>query len=81
LAATRRSSGQEASRHASYPTVKLEAYELGERAHSGEAGNKCVLLAEDEDIPDPIGQPEETYNSCAEMIEEAVKKRVDELVI
>jgi len=50
-------------------------------ALSGEAANKCVLLAEDEDIPDPIGQPEETYKSCAEMIEEAVKKRVDELVI
>ena len=36
---------------------------------------------EDKDIPDPIGQPQEVYNSCAEMIEEAVKKRVNELVI
>jgi len=45
-----------------------------------EAANKCVLLA-NEDIPDPIGQPQEVYNNCAGLIEEAVKKRVSELVI
>ncbi|MEE9370466.1 MAG: Sua5/YciO/YrdC/YwlC family protein, partial [Sedimentisphaerales bacterium] len=50
-------------------------------AISLEAADKCVLLTEDKDIPDPIGQPQEVYDRCAEMIEEAVKKRVNELVI
>ena len=50
-------------------------------ALSPEAANKCVLLAENKEIPDPIGQPQQVYNSCAELIEEAVKKRIGELVI
>ena len=50
-------------------------------ALSPEAVNKCVLLAENEDIADPIGQPQQVYNDCAELIEEAVKKRVSEFVI
>ncbi len=50
-------------------------------ALSPEAVNKCVLLAEDRDIPDPIGQPQQVYNYCAELIEKAVKKRISELVI
>ncbi len=43
--------------------------------------NKCMLLAENEEIPDPIGQPQEFYNNCAEMIEKAVKKRISELIL
>ena len=43
--------------------------------------NRCVLLAENEDIPDPIGQPQQVYNNCAEQIEKAVKKRIGEFVI
>jgi tRNA threonylcarbamoyl adenosine modification protein (Sua5/YciO/YrdC/YwlC family) len=50
-------------------------------ALSPEAANKCVLLAEDRDIADPIGQPQQVYNSCAELIEKAVKKRIDGLAI
>ena len=50
-------------------------------ALGGEAGNMCVLLAGTEEIPDHIGQPQQVYNSCAEMIEKAVKKRIGELVI
>ncbi len=46
-----------------------------------EAENKCMLLAENQDIPDPIGQPQELFNNCAELIETAVKKRINELVI
>jgi len=46
-----------------------------------EAENKCMLLAENQDIPDPIGQPQEFFNNCAELIETAVRKRVNELVI
>lgn len=43
--------------------------------------DKCRLLAENEQIADPIGQSQEFFNNCAELIEKAVKKRVDELVI
>jgi protein-tyrosine phosphatase len=50
-------------------------------ALSAEAANKCSLLIENQDIPDPIGQPQEFYNDCAGLIEKAVKKRVGELVI
>ena len=46
-----------------------------------EAENKCMLLAENQDIPDPIGQPQEFFNNCAELIETAVQKRINELVI
>jgi len=59
-----------------------------ERMHQGtvaalspEATDRCVLLAENKDIPDPIGQPQDLFNNCAELIEKAVKKRIDELVI
>ena len=48
-------------------------------ALSPEAANKCVLLVENKDIPDPIGQPQQVYNDCAEMIEKAVKKRLEDL--
>ena len=50
-------------------------------ALSAEAANKCSLLIENQDIPDPIGQPQQVYNDCAGLIEKAVKKRVGELVI
>ncbi len=46
-----------------------------------QAADKCVLLAENQNIPDPIGQPQQVYDNCAEMIEKAVKKRISELVI
>jgi len=50
-------------------------------ALNAEAANKCSLLAENEEIADPIGQPQQVYNDCAEVIEKAVKKRIGELVI
>jgi protein-tyrosine-phosphatase len=40
-----------------------------------------VLLAENEEIADPIGQSQEFFNNCAELIEKAVRKRISELVI
>jgi protein-tyrosine-phosphatase len=46
-----------------------------------EAADKCFLLAEDTEIPDPIGQSQHVYYGCAEMIEKAVKKRISELII
>ncbi|MHC4624576.1 MAG: L-threonylcarbamoyladenylate synthase [Planctomycetota bacterium] len=48
---------------------------------SREAGNRCVLLAGDSDIPDPVGQPQEVYDVCGNLIEEAVKRRIGELEI
>jgi len=46
-----------------------------------EAADKCVLLAGNKEIPDPIGQTQEVFNSCAGLIEKAVKERIGELVI
>ena len=48
---------------------------------SPKSANRCVLLAENEEIPDPIGQSQEIYNNCAELIEKAVKKRISELIL
>jgi len=47
---------------------------------SSKSSGKCQLLAQ-EDIPDPIGQPQEVYDSCANIIETAVRKRIGELLI
>jgi protein-tyrosine phosphatase len=51
------------------------------RSFDPEAASKCVLLAENKDIADPIGQPQQVYDECAGLIEELVKKRLNELVI
>ncbi len=48
---------------------------------SSKAANKCMLMAENRDIPDPIGQGQQVFNRCADLIEKAVKKRISELVI
>jgi L-threonylcarbamoyladenylate synthase len=45
------------------------------------AASKCFLLASGKGISDPIGHPQEFFNSCAETIETAVKQRISELVI
>jgi protein-tyrosine phosphatase len=44
------------------------------------AANRCLLLAGNEGIPDPIGQPQKFYNGCAKLIEKAVKTRIGEFV-
>jgi protein-tyrosine phosphatase len=46
-----------------------------------EAAEKCILLGRDREVPDPIGQPQESFKDCAELIEEAVKERISELWI
>ena len=43
--------------------------------------NRCLLLAGNTGIPDPIGQPQKSYDKCAKLIERAVQKRISELVI
>ncbi len=40
----------------------------------------CVLLAED-DISDPVGQQQAVYDRCADLIEDAVRKRIGEFLL
>ncbi len=46
---------------------------------SPEASDKCMLLAEDKSIPDPIGQSDEVYELCAKQIDEVIRKRINEI--
>ena len=50
------------------------------KAFCADAAEKCVLLAED-NITDPIGQRQAVYDGCADLIEDAVKKRIGELLL
>ncbi len=45
------------------------------------AANRCLLLAGAREIPDPVGQPQKVYESCAKLITYAVKERISELII
>lgn len=45
------------------------------------AAKRCLLLAGDMGIPDPIGHPQRFYNNCAKLIERFVQKRISELEI
>jgi protein-tyrosine phosphatase len=45
------------------------------------AAKRCLLLAGDTGIPDPIGHPQRFYNNCAKLIERFVQKRIGELEI
>jgi tRNA threonylcarbamoyl adenosine modification protein (Sua5/YciO/YrdC/YwlC family) len=46
---------------------------------SPDSSVKCLRLADDKDVPDPIGQDEEFYKKCFAMIEQAAAKRIGEL--
>jgi protein-tyrosine phosphatase len=46
-----------------------------------EAASKCSLLADGVDIPDPIGQSQVVYDNCAERIDKAIMKRIDEMIL
>jgi protein-tyrosine phosphatase len=46
-----------------------------------EAAGRCMLLAQGRDVPDPIGQGQQVYDNCADLIEAAVSKRISELAI
>ena len=50
-------------------------------AFDTKASEKCLLLADNTGIPDPIGHPQEFYNNCAKLIERFVQKRIGELEI
>jgi protein-tyrosine phosphatase len=45
------------------------------------AAKKCSLLDDGADIPDPIGQSQAVYDNCAERIDRAIRKRIEEMVI
>ena len=46
-----------------------------------DSSEKCLLLADDKEVPDPIGQDEDFYKKCFAMIEQGVAKRIGELVL
>ena len=46
-----------------------------------DAADRCVLLAGDTDIPDPVGQSQAVYDECVERIDKAVRKRIGEWVL
>ncbi len=46
-----------------------------------DAESRCVLLAKNKEIPDPIGSQQWVYDNCAELIEKAIKTRLNELVL
>jgi len=48
---------------------------------SKEAEQRCVLLAGNKEVADPIGQPQHVYDNCAELLEKAVEERINELAI
>ncbi len=50
-------------------------------AFESEAEKRCFLLADNKEIPDPIGLPKHSYENCAKLIEKSVIKRIGELVI
>ena len=45
------------------------------------SANRCMLLAGNKEIPDPIGHPQKYYDNCAKLITKAVKERISEFVI
>ena len=45
-----------------------------------DAAAKCMLLDEPNDVLDPIGAGKEMYSACAKQIEQAVKKRLCEIL-
>ncbi len=45
-----------------------------------QAENKCFLLDENGDIADPIGQSVEVYQRCFKQIEQAISRRVSEIL-
>ncbi len=48
---------------------------------SPDGRTKCFLLADDAEIPDPVGQPQEYFNRCADVIQAAIAVRLGELEI
>jgi len=48
---------------------------------SPDAAAKCLLLDKTLDIPDPIGQMQQVYDICADLIEKAIGDRLKELVL
>jgi protein-tyrosine phosphatase len=50
-------------------------------ALDSKAAQKCLLLADNTGIPDPIGHPQQFYSNCAKLIERVVQIRISELEI
>jgi protein-tyrosine phosphatase len=50
-------------------------------ALDSKAAEKCLLLAGNTGIPDPMGHPQRFYSNCAKLIERVVQIRIGELKI
>jgi L-threonylcarbamoyladenylate synthase len=81
--------GNHASQHLTRPIVeKSDFIFCMTRSHcehvrflSPDAEDKCFLMADGLDIPDPVGQPQEYFNRCADIIESAVTARIGEFIL
>jgi protein-tyrosine-phosphatase len=61
--------------------VMTRAHRKQLAALSPDGVEKCVLLGDSEEIVDPVGQSEEAYKACADVIESHVRRIVSELVL
>jgi L-threonylcarbamoyladenylate synthase len=48
---------------------------------SPDGRTKCFLLADEAEIPDPVGQPQSCFDRCADIIQAAIAARIGELSI
>ncbi len=85
--------GVDIGSHASQPVTEslLEASDLifcMTQSHydqvsflSPRAQERCFRMVENLDVPDPIGQPQDYFNRCADIIEDAVRARIGEFFL
>ena len=65
---------------ADYVFVMTQAHRQMVLGLSSEGRDERVRLLGEEEIPDPIGQGQEVYDKCAEMIDKAVENRIYEVL-
>nr|MBP8305387.1 RpiB/LacA/LacB family sugar-phosphate isomerase [Phycisphaerae bacterium] len=58
-----------------------ESHREGVLALCPQAADRCMLLDPDGEIADPIGQPLEVFQRCAQQIQRAIEKRVAERIL
>jgi protein-tyrosine phosphatase len=66
-------------RDADYIWVMCESHLQGVTAMVPSVRGRARLLADGEEIDDPIGQPQECYNECAEKLARALRARLEEV--
>jgi tRNA threonylcarbamoyl adenosine modification protein (Sua5/YciO/YrdC/YwlC family) len=66
-------------RDADYIWVMCESHLEGITAMVPSVRGRARLLADGEEIEDPIGQPQESYNECAEKLARGLRARLEEV--